>query len=316
MKNAGYNKTMLVYSLVLGLIFTIGTTVSAMENMRASSIVFAELAPDSEAERLMLAKSWDTESLRMAAINSRAELFFNRGVAYYVKQFLSSSHISTKIFSKSHYYFPKFEMTFRRAGVPTELMALAIVESHLDNEVTSPVGAAGMWQIMPATARNLGLTVDESIDERRDPYLAASAAADYLADSFDQFDSWVLAIASYNCGPGNVRKAIRKAGGSTDYQKVRPFLPQQTKAYVAKIMAAIYLMQYDEMYGLVDEYQPDCIHGFDLIVTDRLDLRSLASEYEVSVSDIKALNPAFRQNSYNLKEAVSVKMPARVSNLN
>ena len=145
----------------------------------------------------------------------------------------------------SLYYMPIFEEALERHNMPNELRYLPVIESALVPNAVSRAGAAGLWQFMPATATGLGLEINSLVDQRRDPYLASDAAARYLKQLYKTYDDWSLAIAAYNCGPGNVNKALRRAGGGKkDFWEIYPFLPQETRGYVPAFIAANYIMNY------------------------------------------------------------------------
>lgn len=139
-------------------------------------------------------------------------------------------------------YEPMFRKVFRQAGVPEEITALCIVESAGSVKAYSKAGAAGLWQLMESTATSLGLKADPYHDERYDPDLSTIAAAKYLVKMHDRYNNWALAVSAYNCGPGNVDRAIRLAGGETDYWTIYKFLPQETKGYLPTLLAVLTMM--------------------------------------------------------------------------
>ena len=149
-----------------------------------------------------------------------------------------------KILGLSSYYIPIFEEIFDQYDMPLELTAMAVIESALNPKAVSRARAKGMWQFMYSTAKRYGLTINSYVDERFDPIASAHAAARYLRDSYLIFGDWTLAIASYNCGAGNVNKAIRRSGGSKDFWEIYPYLPRETRGYVPSFFAALYAMRY------------------------------------------------------------------------
>ncbi|WP_116127867.1 lytic transglycosylase domain-containing protein [Lewinella sp. IMCC34183] len=156
---------------------------------------------------------------------------------------------SGRMLGRSARFYPIFEEEIRAAGLPTDLKHLSIVESALRSWAVSPVGAAGLWQLMPETARELGLIVTDELDERLDPSLGCAAGLDYLRIQHERYGDWALALAAYNSGPGNVNRAIRRSG-SRNYWKLRRFLPRETRQYVPSFIAAVFLMNYHHHYGL------------------------------------------------------------------
>src|SRR5665647_1337275 len=150
----------------------------------------------------------------------------------------------------SEYYFPLFEQVLGANNLPLELKYLAIIESALNTTVVSRMGAAGLWQMMIGTGRMYGLEINSLVDERLSPVKATNAAAHFLKDLFSIYGDWNLVIASYNCGPGNINKAIRRSGGKRDYWAIYPFLPKETRAYVPVFIAANYSMHYASEHNL------------------------------------------------------------------
>src|SRR5579863_1603358 len=181
---------------------------------------------------------------RLDSIQKDVPLDYNESVQEQIETYLSSGRddISREI-GLSKYYFPIYEKAFRDAGIPDEIKYLSIVESQLNPNAVSRVGAAGPWQFMSTTARLYGLQMDSYIDERRDPVQSSIAAAAYLKDAYQQFGDWLLAIASYNCGKSEVLAAIDKAGVS-DFWAIRQYLPAQTRDYVPSYIAITYVMNY------------------------------------------------------------------------
>jgi len=182
---------------------------------------------------------------RLKAINSFIPLPYNNIVKNHIIYY--TQRIPNKIdaiLGLSAYYLPQFEEIFDMYDLPKELKIMAIIESALNPRAVSRANAKGMWQFMYRTALQYNLRIDSYVDERLDPIASAHAAAKYLRDSYTIFGDWLLAIASYNCGPGNVNKAIRRAGGSRDFWEVYPYLPRETRGYVPSFVAALYTLNY------------------------------------------------------------------------
>lgn len=202
---------------------------------------------------------------------------------------------SEYILGRAKIYFPIFEHYLRLYNLPETLKYLPIIESSLRPSVTSPVGAAGLWQFVPSTARLYGLTVNGQVDERLDPHKATEAAVRMLAALYEQFDDWGLVLAAYNCGPGRVRKALRSARGS-DYWAVSPFLPRESQHYVPRFIAAAYLMNFHSAHGISPRF-PD----YDLLdtrtfkITRSLHLGTVARQMDVSYRTLTYLNPSYVQ---------------------
>ena len=191
--------------------------------------------------------------IRLDSIQKDVQLDYNGYVQDYIDSYLLSGRADIgREIGLSKYYFPIYEKAFSEAGIPEEIKYLSIVESQLNPNAVSRVGAAGPWQFMSNTARLYGLSMDNYIDERRDPIKSSYAAAAYLKDAYQQFGDWLLAIASYNCGQSNVVEAIEKAG-STDYWSIRQYLPAETRGYVPAYIAITYIMNYYQKYNIIPQ---------------------------------------------------------------
>lgn len=198
-----------------------------------------------------------------------------------------------EILGLSEYYFPIIEETLDRYGLPLELKYMAVIESHLNPRAESYVGAKGLWQFMYRTGLSYGLRVNSYIDERMDPVLATDAAARYLKDAYGIFGSWPLAISAYNCGSGNVNKAIKRAGGSTDYWKVYEYLPRETRGYVPAMVGAMYAINYSKEYGIRPDPAavPEYVDTFH--VHKNLHLRQISEVMGIPMDDVRDLNPQY-----------------------
>lgn len=184
--------------------------------------------------------------------NTKLNIDYNDVTYTYVQRYLSYRWYH-KIIGLSAYYFPLFEAVLQKYGVPKELKYLAVVESALNPRAGSWAGASGLWQFMPATGAQYGLFKSEYYNGFHDPVANTDAAARYLRDLYKIFGDWNLAISAYNCGPGNVNKAIRKAG-TKQYWKVRPYLPKETQAYVPSFIAVNYMFNYYVLHGIKPMY--------------------------------------------------------------
>lgn len=211
-----------------------------------------------------------------------------------LKDYLGNGSESTeRMLGRANQYFPVFEYYLEKHGMPESLKYLAVAESMLVPRAVSGAKAAGLWQLMPATARGMGLRVDNVVDERMDLYRSTEAAVIMLKELHQQFGDWHLALAAYNCGPGRVRRAIRRARGHTYYPKVKRFLPRESQQYVAAYVAAAYTVNYAGEYGLTaaDFLTDDGITS--LQVYKSLNLRRMAKALELSPIQLRKLNPSF-----------------------
>lgn len=191
-------------------------------------------------------------------------------------------------------YLPIVEYHLRKNNLPESLKYLPIVESDLQPKAASGVGAVGLWQFMEGTAKELGLKINSQVDERRDPIKSTEAALKYLTTLHKKYKDWNLVFAAYNCGPGNVNKAIRQAGGRRDFWSIRPYLPKQTQHYVPAIIAAGYITNYYQEHGIQPNYTDYGISAVRSVqVYNRLNLREVADMTGVSRRLIQKLNPSY-----------------------
>ncbi|MBQ8968362.1 MAG: transglycosylase SLT domain-containing protein [Bacteroidaceae bacterium] len=232
---------------------------------------------------------------RLSHLPNVIDMPYNEVVRKFIDQYSNRLRRSVAVMlGASNFYFPIFEEALETYQMPLELKYLPIIESALNPGATSRVGAAGLWQFMPATGKQYGLEITSLIDERRDPIKSSYAAARYLKDLYDIFGDWTLAIASYNCGPQNVLKAIKRADGSKDYWTIYPYLPAETRGYVPAFIAANYIMTYYCEHNIcpVNTRLPA---GTDTIMVNR-DVRfeQIHELCNISIEELRALNPQYR----------------------
>lgn len=230
---------------------------------------------------------------RLESMNSYITLPYNEKVRNYMV--LYSEKMPTKmgnILGLCQYYMPIFEETFSKYNLPDELKYVAIIESALNPVAVSRAGAKGMWQFMTKTAKSYGLEINSYVDERLDPFKASDAAARYLEDSYKLFGDWNLAISSYNCGPGNVNKAIRRGGGR-DFWKVYDYLPRETRGYVPAFVGAMYAIRYSKEYGLTPSnvHMPVQVDTFE--IRKNLHFQQVSDLVGISVEELENLNPQY-----------------------
>ena len=220
----------------------------------------------------------------------------NEEVKKYIDRYTKAGRQSTcYLLGRARYYNPIFEEALRFYGLPLELKYLPVIESGLNPNATSRVGAAGLWQFMATTGKQYDLQIDSYIDERRDPEKSSYAAARMLSDLYKQFGDWTLALAAYNCGPGRVNSAITKAGGGTDFWAVYQHLPKETRGYVPAFIAANYVMNYYADYNITP-LSTGLPNRCDTVIVEKdVTLAKVANVLGMNVDDLKTLNPQYRQ---------------------
>lgn len=231
---------------------------------------------------------------RIRNLQSHVDLQLNSDVKRYIEQYtVQYRHSAEHLLGKVAQYFPLFEDVFRNDGVPDEIKYLAIVESNLRPHVTSRYGAAGMWQFMRQTGKIYDLHQDKYVDERRDPLKSTRAASAYLSDLYEMFGDWTLALAAYNCGPGRVRAAIKKAG-KKDYWSIQKYLPKETRQYIPRFIAANYVVNYYHAHEL-NPQEPEIYlsHTGNAKVFDDISFKKISQFSGVDLAMIKTLNPEY-----------------------
>ena len=194
------------------------------------------------------------------------------------------------------YYFPIFEEALEREGLPMELKYLPVIESALRPNAVSKAGASGLWQIMPKTAKGLGLEVNSLVDERRSPIASSDAAAKYLKELYNIYNDWSLAIAAYNCGPGNVNKAIVRSGGKKDFWGIYHHLPRETRGYVPAFIAANYIMTYYEEHNICPVAAEIPLATDTIVINERINLQQISAVLNTPIEMLRELNPQYRND--------------------
>ncbi|WP_149205881.1 lytic transglycosylase [Flavobacterium johnsoniae] len=237
---------------------------------------------------------------RLAAMNAKSpfEIEYNQGLENIIKSFLKNRKKSfSRLMALSEYYFPIFEETFAKEKIPLEIKYLAVVESALNPKAVSKMGATGLWQFMYGTGKQYALKIDSYIDERSDPLKATAACSDYMTRMFSVFNDWELVLASYNSGPGNVTKAIRRSGGKTGYWDIRNYLPKETQGYVPAFYATMYLFEYHKEHGInperavVKNFETDTVG-----IKNQISFKQLADLLDMPQSQLQLLNPSYKLN--------------------
>lgn len=247
---------------------------------------------------------------RLSDIHTPIQVAYNDKVKRFIELYsVQRQRSSSVILGLAQYYYPWMKAIFDKYNLPEELVYITIIESALNPTAVSPAGATGIWQFMYGTGKLYGLEVDSYVDDRRDPYKATEAAARHFRDLYNIFGDWGLAISAYNCGAGNVRKAIQRSGGKTDFWGVYPYLPRETQNYFPAFIGAMYMMTYHNLYGI----QPAKISipcDVDTVMIDKAThFLQIANVVGVSYDEIKSLNPQYKKD---IIPAFTKSMPVRL----
>jgi membrane-bound lytic murein transglycosylase D len=312
-------KTLLL--LVLGLSIFLGT-------IQAQDVTYPEMNEESEAilstldsltnlhyfdlkKRNQQVKRLNKYGFRPDDVPTYDDSIYNYRIAFlerdmpftyneYVKGFINlyavrKRNLTEKILGLSQYYFPIFEEALEKAGLPHSLKYLAAVESALNPNAISPAGATGIWQFMYGTARMYNVKINYYYDERRDPYAATQAAVAFFKDLYSIYKDWMLVLAAYNCGPGNVNKAIRKSGGKRDFWSIRPYLPVETRGYVPAFIAVSYVMNFAAEHNLYPTPLITLPTVTDVVAVEGpLYIKDITQHLEVEEETLTLLNPALK----------------------
>lgn len=239
-----------------------------------------------------------TYTQRLYDYPSEMELSYNTIVRNYIDMYtVRRRELVSYMLSVGEYYFPMFEEALDREGLPLELKYLPVIESALNPVAVSRVGATGLWQFMLRTGQGYGLQVNSLVDERRDPYKSTEAAAKYLKDLYAIYGDWNLVIAAYNCGPGNVNKAITRSGGKRDYWEIYYNLPRETRGYVPAFIAANYVMNYHDLHDICPvDSQKDMVALDTIHVDKQVHFDQISKVLDIPKEDIRRWNPQFKKD--------------------
>lgn len=232
---------------------------------------------------------------RLKVLPTEIEMPYNSLVGSFINMYLNKKRtLVADMIALHSYYGPIFVEELIKEGMPTELQYLPVIESAINPNAISRAGAAGLWQFMPATAKGLGMEVNSLVDERRDPRLSSRNAARYLKQLHEIYNDWSLAIAAYNCGPGNVNKALRRAGeGKKDFWEIYEFLPEETRGYVPVFIAANYVMNYFGKHGISPTIIKRHLTTDTVVVNKYVHFNQIAAVLNIPVEEIRMLNPQY-----------------------
>ncbi len=235
--------------------------------------------------------------LRLSKMPCIMEMPFNNIVKSFIELYTVRKRRQMEyLMGMSEYYFPLFEEILNAKNLPLELKYLPIIESALNTSAISKMGAAGLWQFMVSTGKMYGLEVNSLIDERLDPIKSTYAAAHFLKDLYSIYGDWHLVIAAYNCGPGNVNKAIRRAGGKRDYWAIYPYLPAETRGYVPIFIAANYSMYYAAHHNICKAVVKMPKMTDTIMVNQRIHFEQISNVLKIPLEEIRLLNPQYRKD--------------------
>ncbi|MFV5694146.1 LysM peptidoglycan-binding domain-containing protein [Flavobacterium sp. LB3P122] len=237
---------------------------------------------------------------RLAAMDAKSpfNIEYNQGLENMIKSFLKYRKKSfERLMGISEYYFPLFEEALAKQNVPLEIKYLAVVESALNPKAVSRVGATGLWQFMYQTGKQYKLKIDSYIDERSDALKSSEAAAQYMSNMYKIFGDWDLVLASYNSGPGNVSKAIRRSGGQQNYWNIRKNLPKETQGYVPAFIATMYIYEYHKEHGIKPDRAVIKHFATDTIrIKKQMSFKQISDLLDVPVAQLQLLNPSYKLN--------------------
>ena len=249
---------------------------------------------------------------RLESIVSVIDLPFNYTVRSFIDAYTGRKRAFMQVMiGLSEYYFPMFEEVFDLYGLPEELKYLAIIESALNPRAVSTAGATGIWQFMYATGKIYGMEVNSFVDDRRDPLKATYAAAEYLTELYALYGDWALAMAAYNCGPGNMNKAIRRSKGKTNFWELHSYLPRETRSYVPLFIAATYLMNFYKEHNLVPVKVEMPLITDTIMIHQELSMQLVADFLELPIEQLQDLNPQYKRDIIPANnKAYALRLPA------
>jgi membrane-bound lytic murein transglycosylase D len=248
---------------------------------------------------------------RLQALPFIIETPYNQVVRAFILRYVKHNPKQlARLQSKSDYYFPLFTDILAKYDLPYELCYLAVIESALNPQARSHAGAAGLWQFMLSTGRLYGLEINSLIDERMDPVKSTEAACRFLKSLYMVFNDWNLALAAYNCGPGNVNKAIHRSGGKRDFWSIYPFLPRETRGYVPIYIAASYAMNYADYHGICPAPYEMTMNTDTVRLSERMHLKQVADVLELNIDELRLLNPQYARDIIPGGKSYELRLPA------
>lgn len=306
-------KKTLYGSLILAVITCLGPLSKAFsqdDEMVASAINENEVTPNYHYEYIP-DFTYEEIDRRIKAMDTEMPFELNDRIFSFIQYFTVRNRDYTKmILARKDLFFPLFNETMRKHEMPEEIKYLSIIESGLDPQIRSRVGAMGLWQFMPATGRMYGMYVNHEVDERMDPDQSTEAAAKYLKSLYRMFGDWEVAMAAYNCGPGNVRKAIRRSGGKKTFWGIYNYLPRETRGYVPQFQAMLYVLNHLEEHNFHPEDPTYAIPYEKIRFESAFNLDKLAELTNLCVTDLEKLNPAVKHRKISeANRGIALRVP-------
>lgn len=235
---------------------------------------------------------------RLKMIVSPIQLPYNDIIKRYIVAYTGrNKDVISRVLGRSQVYFPMIEQELDKNDMPIELRMLPVIESALNPNAVSRAGATGLWQFMYTTGKHYGLEVTSFIDQRRDPVLATRAAIRFMKDLYNIYGDWTLVLAAYNCGPGNVNKAIKRAGGEVKtFWDIYPYLPQETRGYIPSFIAATYAYTFHQLHGIEPVEAPVSISTDTVCINRLMHFEQVSSTLEMPIETIRELNPQYKMD--------------------
>jgi membrane-bound lytic murein transglycosylase D len=291
MKNLSH---FLITTLFFSFSFTISLKAQDFERLGDAKIEEQMILPNYQFDYIP-DFTYQEVAAKIQAMETDMPFELNERIFAFINYFTVRNREYTKmVIQRQNLYFPLFEETLADHEMPEDIKFLAIIESGLNPKAKSRVGAMGLWQFMPATGKMYSMNVNRDVDDRMDPDMSTEGAARYLKSLYRMFGDWELALAAYNCGPGNVRKAIKRSGGKKTFWGIYDNLPKETRSYVPQFQAMMYVLRHAEDHNLILE-QPTYPIAFERIkFNQELDLEQLASVAGLCVEDLEFLNPSIQ----------------------
>lgn len=302
--------------IIASILLLVATTAHAQIDSTAivpssdSTIIEAEKMDEAAVKEPVQPTVDDVIAKRLKALQKDVPLVYNSKIKNFIDYFtIRNPRYAMVMERRKRVYFPTFEEILKTQNVPDEIKYLAIVESGLNAKAVSPAGAAGLWQFMTFTGKEFGLKQDEFLDERLDPEKATVAACKYLTALHKTFNDWELALASYNCGPGNVRRAIRKSGYKETFWQIYDFLPRETRSYVPQFVALTYIMNHMADHNIIADSLEYPIAFDTVTVNQYFDIFTFSEVLNICSDDMRKLNPAIKKGVLNGAYPYKIRVP-------